>query len=61
MSDSLLQNATPDNLGKLDLKIARAWTRLLKAKSDSDIDKHMAHVDALLDERLLLMDNSGVS
>jgi hypothetical protein len=54
--DDLLRNATPqhDDLGKLDLEITRAWTRLLKADSHYDIDKMMACVDALLDKRLLL-------
>lgn len=57
MSDGLLQNATPSaqgDLKTLDLKIARAWKRLLKAQSNQDIDKGMAHVDDLLDKRLLL-------
>lgn len=55
MSDDLLQNATPQQgLEMLDLEIARAWMKLLKAKSNHDIDKQMARVDALLDQRLLL-------
>lgn len=41
------------DLETLDLKITRAWAQLLKAK-DEDIDKRMARVDALLDQRLLL-------
>lgn len=51
-----LQNATPPRRGleTLDLEIARAWVQLLKAKSNDDIDKQMACVDALLDKRLLL-------
>lgn len=61
MSDSKgpLRNATPSRRGdleKLDMGIAHAWAQLLKAKSDYDIDKQMARVDALLDKRLLLME-----
>jgi hypothetical protein len=44
----------------LDLKITRAWMQLLKAKSNDDIDKRMACVDALLDQRLLLTDEETV-
>ena len=56
MSGDLLRNATPSQPGDLetlDLEIALAWTKLLKAKSH-DIDKQMACVDALLDKRLVL-------
>lgn len=61
MSDGLLQNATPpprEDLEALDLKIARAWKRLLKAECERDIDKQMARVDDLLDKRLLLTQSS---
>lgn len=57
MSRDPLQNATPPQPGDLetlDLEIARAWTKLLKAES-YDIDKQMACVDALLDTRLMKM------
>lgn len=60
MSDDLLQSATPwppspqEDLEELDLKIARAWKRLLKAECEHDIDKQMGRVDDLLDKRLLL-------
>ena len=57
MSDGPLQNATPppqEGLEALDLKIARAWKRLLKAECEHDIDRQMARVDDLLDKRLLL-------
>lgn len=41
-------------LNELDVKIHRAWVRLLKDRSHGDIDKLMACIDALLDQRLLL-------
>ena len=52
-SGELLRNAT---LETLDLEIALAWTKLLKAKPH-DIDKQMACVDALLDKRLVLTES----
>lgn len=55
MGDGPLQNATPqESLEAVDLELSRAWMLLLKARSNSEIDKRMAYVDALLDKRLRL-------
>lgn len=55
-----MRTATPNPLAALDLEIQRAWVRLLMARSNDEIDKRMAAVDALLDQRLLLTGPKGL-